>query len=279
MLDVLLLLSTAAFVLTGAVVGARLLWLASRTREPSDWLVGFSLFELSAIAYPIILLRAFGELSLPALKLVSIASGLALALGWACTALFTQRAFRSGEPWARALAALCLALLGGGFAAATAYTLRAGDAATVLAPKSPALWIEAGGVLAFVWTTAEGLRCWRNARRRLALGLAEPLVANRFLLWAVVGMASLVTIVPALVISLSGGDGTTHAGARARRGGGLPRAPARLPPAGLLSPLGRGPRPSLTPRVERPPAATRRAGTCGQRGRQPARVARCRAAA
>jgi hypothetical protein len=42
--------------------------------------------------------------------------------------------------------------------------------------------LQAGCLL---WGAAESLVYWRKMRRRLALGLAEPLVANRFLLWGV----------------------------------------------------------------------------------------------
>ena len=97
MLDALLLVSTVAFVIAGAAVGARLLLLSARTRELSDFLVGFSLFDLSAIGYPLILLGSLGDLSLPHTKLAAIASSIALALGWAGVFLFTQRVFRAGE--------------------------------------------------------------------------------------------------------------------------------------------------------------------------------------
>jgi hypothetical protein len=33
------------------------------------------------------------------------------------------------------------------------------------------------------WGAVEALRWWRLLRRRLALGLADPVVTNRFLLW------------------------------------------------------------------------------------------------
>ncbi len=36
----------------------------------------------------------------------------------------------------------------------------------------------------FAWLALESLRCWRHSAKRLGLGLANPLVVNRFLLWS-----------------------------------------------------------------------------------------------
>jgi hypothetical protein len=54
--------------------------------------------------------------------------------------------------------------------------------------------------LVFAWTGAESLGCWAKLRRRAALGLADPVVANRMLLWSVAGFA---TVVLSVVIALS----------------------------------------------------------------------------
>ena len=44
--------------------------------------------------------------------------------------------------------------------------------------------------LVFAWTGAESLLYYQKLRRRLALGLGDPIVANRMLLWAVAGFAT-----------------------------------------------------------------------------------------
>ena len=236
MLGALLLVSTAAFILAGAVIGVRLLSLAARTRELPDAIVGFSLFELSAIAYPLILFGSLGDLTLADAKLVTIASLAALTLGWAGVFFFTQRVFRPGERWALALALLGIAMLGYGLIAGAAYIQAAPDRASLQSVHSPALWIEFAAVLVYSWTALEGFRCWAQARRRLKLGLADPLVANRFLLWGLVGVSSLLSVAPSLAITLAGGEGTTHALARASTAvGGLAASVALqlafLPPA------------------------------------------------
>jgi hypothetical protein len=209
MLDALLLLSTAAFILAGSVVGARLLRAAVRARELPDFVVGFSLFVLSAIAYPLILLGSSGDLSLEAAKLVTTLSTTALVLGWAGVFFFTQRAFRPGERWAVALAITGVAMLLYGLAAGTHYFQGAADRTALASSASPAIWVEFAAVLAYSWTALEGFRCWAQARRRLRLGLADALVVNRFLLWGWIGVASLLSTAPSLAITLAGGDGVT----------------------------------------------------------------------
>jgi hypothetical protein len=73
---------------------------------------------------------------------------------------FTWRVFRPGRTWAAVLCGvgswLLFAPIGGGIAAITAYG----------------------------WTSAESFLYYRNARRRLRIGLMEASVCNRFLLWA-----------------------------------------------------------------------------------------------
>ncbi len=236
MLDVLLLVSTAAFIAAGGVVGARLLLLAWRTRQLVDFIVGFSLFVLSAVAYPLILLGGLGELPIDTARGVFAASASALAAGWAGVFFFTLRVFRPGDRWAQALTAAGLALLAFGTIAGVRFALAAPDLATLRAPENPVRWLEAAAILVYSWTAYEGFRCWEQARRRLALGLADPLVVNRFLLWGWIGAFALVSVAPAFFISLAGGDGTTSVFARLGTGfGGLACAIAMqlafLPPA------------------------------------------------
>jgi len=44
--------------------------------------------------------------------------------------------------------------------------------------------------LCFAWSGAESASYYARVRRRVALDLADPIVANRFLLWAVAGFAA-----------------------------------------------------------------------------------------
>jgi hypothetical protein len=214
MLDALLLVSTAAFIVTGGIVGIRLLRLAARTRELSDFLVGFALFDLAAVAYPLILLGTQPDLSLGGAKLISTLSMVLMALGWATVFLFTQRVFRPGEKWAMALAAAGMAMVLYGLVGGLSHVQHAVDRAALRSPVSSVMWMQYASVMVYAWSAAEGFRCWVQARRRLRLGLADPMVVNRFLLWGCVGIASLISIVPSLVITLAGGDAFASVPAR-----------------------------------------------------------------
>ncbi|HEU4427213.1 MAG TPA: hypothetical protein VFT98_00530 [Myxococcota bacterium] len=208
MLELLLLGSTAAFVLAGASVGLRLLALARRTRQLTDFIVGASLFVLAPVAYPLILATALGDFSLGATRVFAIGSSLAMAAGWAGVFAFTQRVFRPGVEWAKALAGAGIAAFAYLLVASIAFDLRAPDAATVRSLENPVRWFQIPAMCVNAWTATEGFLCWAKARRRLALGLADPLVVNRFLLWGVVGVSSLFSVAPSFLIELAGGDGT-----------------------------------------------------------------------
>jgi len=49
----------------------------------------------------------------------------------------------------------------------------------------------AGRLILYGWATYESLRQYALARRRVRIGLTEPLVANRFLLWGIGTSAAL----------------------------------------------------------------------------------------
>jgi hypothetical protein len=54
------------------------------------------------------------------------------------------------------------------------------------------IWLEVGALhVAYGWTFAESTLHYARMRRRLAHGLANPVVTNRLLLWAVYGCGSL----------------------------------------------------------------------------------------
>jgi hypothetical protein len=100
---------------------------------------------------------------------------------------FTWLTFRPGSLWGRGLAwGLAAGMLAG--AASLAWieqfevrVLNGSGYWVVLALKS----------VGFSWLCAEAWRSWRMSRRRLKLGLSDPLVSNRFLLisiWAAVTM-------------------------------------------------------------------------------------------
>jgi hypothetical protein len=72
------------------------------------------------------------------------------------------------------------------------------------------LWIGvAFRIAAYAWAVAEAARAWLAARRRCAIGLTDPLTANRMLLWAIgLGAVLAIWLHEAATLALGGGPGS-----------------------------------------------------------------------
>lgn len=180
-------LVTGLNLILGLVVGLRLLR-QSGGRAASPELPLAVYFLLSSVISSALMVLAYGSLADPALEaLVPLrrtllgSSTLLMHVGVAGVYVFTVRTFRPGQAWARALAAAGIALMAvgtgiEGFAEGFALRIDPG----------PGHWIGwFGRTSAFVWVSWEALAFWRQMRRREALGLADPVLTNRFLLWGV----------------------------------------------------------------------------------------------
>lgn len=206
-IELLALASAVAFVAVGASVGAKLLWLARRTRALPETLIGGSLFLLSAVAWPLLLVVSAPEPPSGAvLRACWAAASLALALGWSGVFLFTWRVFRPGPGWGRWLAGLGISVeLAAGLAGAVRATL-VGDPLELRSPSPSGLVLMLGAQVVYAWTAVESFRYRALLRRRIPLGLADPLVADRFGLWGYTALFGGGSIAPALFAQLSGGD-------------------------------------------------------------------------
>ena len=182
--DIVYLCGNAIAWMAYLYVGTRLYRLSRRTGQLPEFLVAVS-FVLWALTYlfydiPYAILR-LDEL-IPAV--CSYASLVALALGNVVFAFFIRAVFRPDARWAIWLvAAIALSVVGG--LVGTAWI---GDwrGANLLA--NPWYWLDCfAGVAPPVWMGAEGFAQYFKARRRLKLGLCEPMACNRFLLWGLAG--------------------------------------------------------------------------------------------
>lgn len=178
--------------LTATVVGVQLLRLAARTRSLPELTLGAGLTAISLVGMPASAIgRSAAWIGTPVGDGL-FAVGVAIAhAGLALFFVFTWVVFRRPSPWAR-LAALAGA---GALALSAAGLLRVGlgstDMARVFVQTRPfAIATVTLVALAFLWNGLESARYARMLRRRLTLGLADPVVLDRFRLWAVVGFAS-----------------------------------------------------------------------------------------
>ena len=198
-------LSVLLFIVVGSAVGVRMLALARRTGGRPERLMGAGMVLICALGYPGSLLSGFGkgsvgEVVVPAWALSTCLTQLGIGSIW----LFTGAVFRPGVPWARVLTgaglgALVASYLGTGVVLLTAPEHVSCNAAT----RGWMLLGMVGYAGSFAWTAVEGLLQRRMALRRLALGLADPVVANRFLLWGLFGlMATGINAVSAVGVQL-----------------------------------------------------------------------------
>jgi hypothetical protein len=186
------ILSLACMALSGGVVGLRLLGLGRRTRQQPELLMGLGLLAVAVLGGP---LAAVGRL--PGLLGTALGDGV-FALGLAATQLgialfcaFTWRVFRSDALWATLLLLVFAAALGAEWLGLLLASARGATMEEILPHTRPwAIAIVTTLALAFAWTGAESFAHYRRLLRQRALGLGDPVVANRLLLWAISGFAT-----------------------------------------------------------------------------------------
>jgi len=184
-------LCVLGYVVMVTLVGARMLWLARRTRGAPERLIGSGSILICGIGFPASVASGFGgpvaELNAP----LWVASEFVTQVGVVLMYGFTQQVFRPRVGWARALiAAVAFALPAALAGAALALAAAPGEASSVIVtrPWLLACFVPYAGC--FVWTAVESFHHYRMARRRQALGLADALVVSRFLLWGFYGVAA-----------------------------------------------------------------------------------------
>jgi hypothetical protein len=165
------------------VAGVRLSRLSLRTGEAPERLLGatFLLWSVSYFVWELPIVLANESMMLPCF----VAGRLLNIFGIVTFVLFLRLVFRSQERWAWWLVAgLTLSLLIG-----FGGSISLGDWEGVDPLGNPWWWMEASASIAsVVWMACEGLSQYRMARQRLRLGLCDPLVCNRYLLWGLAGV-------------------------------------------------------------------------------------------
>ena len=193
------------------LLGGHLLLRARRSRELTQLLLGLHLLLAMGVGYVLLSVGVvLVELSAePPRRLLAWLMGAGYAatiLGLMATLLFNQRVFRPGERWAAVFVGLASAVMWVGWAG---YGASGGFAGGRF--EGTWLWVQLGGMLATnFWVAAEPLAYHQRMRRRLRLGLADPVVVNRFLLWGLGSLARAVMIglgpLSALCLAHAGAD-------------------------------------------------------------------------
>ena len=198
---VLLLVTTVVSLGVSMLLAIRLLKLARQTRRVPEAAIGLSFLLAGVIGYSLMVAGAApAMMERVELSRRLMATGyMLISVGVVLTYLFTWRVFRPTESWAGIFF---------GVAAVTVIFTGVPDNIPALSEPSAQLtgpaffgfWL---GMIARVgsgaWGAAEAIRYYCQMRKRLAVGLAKPLVTNRFLLW---GLASLAATFIFIVTSL-----------------------------------------------------------------------------
>jgi len=194
------LISTTAFCLFCLVIGVRLLLLSRRTGARPERLLGLGLAATGGVGYGLLIIVSLARQANGGAP-SDLMTGLGLVgkavhdLGVLAMLGFILSVFRPGERWARALASAMAVVLLVGYV---------GNAVTGGFSESRAqgfwYWLGFTAIGTYpMWAAAEAFRYHGLMRKRRALGLADPIVVNRFLMW---GVASLFSVAAIWTISL-----------------------------------------------------------------------------
>jgi hypothetical protein len=195
-----------------ATLGGRLLWQGLSQRAPEGALgAALVLFGAGAALMRRALEDVDATLATPALVMVS--------LGTALLALFTQWTFRPGNPVARAGVVVCVMVLGVGLD----HQLNRSGLGSGHVHHSLVYALARAATLG--WAAVESIHFRRMYLRRAALGLVDPVVANRLWLFSV--WTSALAVMPLL----------TYASTSLVTSDGLAWRSAALVPARVLGAL------------------------------------------
>jgi len=204
-----------AFFCVSLVVGIRLVALAKRTGELPELLMGTGVLGIGPVGFGGSVLGAALAASHPAISVAAFVLGsLALSGGVLAKFVFNWRVYHPKSRGASSLvAAVAALLLGLAFYRTFWIGFDPGD------PVSPSQLLQSALLVgALLWGSFESLRYWVLMKRRARLGLADPVVTNRFFLWGLgagaaglgSGLATILSIVtglstqaPAIVASSS----------------------------------------------------------------------------
>lgn len=195
------------FFIVSLLVGVRLLLLWWRTRQLPELLIGIGVLGIGPVGFGLPVAAGLIAESRPELEPVLVGLG-ALAVSIAASAKLTFN-WRVYHPQSRSVGVIP-------FAAAplllAAWLMEWAMGGFVeLNSAAPTTLIRTSLQIAcLLWGSAEALRYWTMMRRRVRLGLGDPVVSNRFLLWGIgagaAGVGSFIGIAAQLATGSSTGQ-------------------------------------------------------------------------
>ncbi len=197
------LLALAVFVVFNTAVGLRLLHTAARGGGAAAWTCGFGFTFIGLLGHPLHMISGAGALPVGEVDhALSAAGSVFIAAGLSAFFAFTLIAFRRTQTWAWIFTAAGVALLFvSAFGQIGALATAPPEMPSAEATRNWSMLLGALSTICYAWSGIEGIAEWARARRRTALGLTDPLTANRILLWGMHGVC--VTLLNAMLMTLS----------------------------------------------------------------------------
>jgi hypothetical protein len=191
-----------AFMVSSLVIGIRLLVLWSRSRRLPELLIACGILGIGPVGFALTLVATTSGDALPTFASVCLAAALlSTSAGAFATAIFNWRVFRPDSSGLRVVVGIVAVLFVGAFVweAITSGFADPNAAASGFRPYSVL------STIILLWGAAESLRYFAMMRRRAKLGLADPLVTNRFLLWGLgIGAAGVGSAISVTVCTVTG---------------------------------------------------------------------------
>jgi len=185
-------LALVVFVLSCSAVGLRLIWIGNRDGFGPAWSCGNGFLFIALIGQPLTVASGLATGTVGSLNHgMAAAAMLFMAAGLSSFYAFTLTVFRPRSPWAWALTAA--AVLGLGVCTFGRIDALASADRALLANEVGLRWMLALSTLStlcYAWLGVEAMLEWSQSRRRLALGLADPVVSDRFLRWGLFGVST-----------------------------------------------------------------------------------------
>jgi hypothetical protein len=195
-------LGFGAFFLSSLAIGIRLLLLARSNRRLPELLIGLGILGIGPAGFACMVFAMLVAPAHPTLGAVMLGAALvATGIGAVSAYVFTWTVFRRDDVWAKWLVVV---------AAAICVVVFLGRLATggFVLPMHIDFWFHANSInitACLLWGSAESLRYYTMMRRREAIGLADHLVTNRFLLWGLgIGAAGVGSLISVGVVMATG---------------------------------------------------------------------------
>ncbi|HEB90518.1 MAG TPA: hypothetical protein ENI85_13185 [Deltaproteobacteria bacterium] len=181
------LLGLLAFVVASAIVGLRILFLALRTKQLPEMAISLSLLLAGGVGTGLTVLAVLITGLDP--RLVQWLNEIAIVvnhIGYGLLFAFVWRVFRPSEAWGALLFGVSMAALVVGGVGMMLELVPGQPLPGRGAPATSWFWLSLSSrFVVYGWAAIESFRYHAMMKRRLAIGLADQEVVDRFFYWGV----------------------------------------------------------------------------------------------